>query len=327
MKETLSDRIYRRAQKQAKGNNYYQRMVYEYTDIYNDYLQNLLINLIDYKNAPETLNVQGLEYMLRLFGYANVVATDKDHIYVDGIGFDTPQINVNFGSLIGGSVTSLTNDLKIENAQPLTRVNAKELKGAVYVTLSNKFSWYTGGDVSDSTLINRTAKVLAEIKAEMLTNIRQQRTPFIGFTKDGNITSKKFYQQLEDGNPFIRVDSDVYGDDVNKLVTIMPTQTPNLAPTLQDSWKNAMSEFLQMIGTHSSHVDKKERLLAQEADQDKGQVSASMNIYVKSRQSQLDLLNRNLGTNIKAEVNSSGAEDVINFAEGKNGLIGDDSNE
>ena len=189
--------------------------------------------------------------------------------------------------------------------------------------MSNKFSFYLGALSSDSDLIDRTAKTLAEIKASMIVNIRQQKTPFIGFTKDGNLTSKSVWQNLESGKPFIQIDSDAFDNDVKKVITTMPVQTPNLAPTLKDSWNDTMSEFLTFTGVDNVSIDKKERLTAGEASSNAPQVSASLNIYIKARQSQLDLLNESLGTNIKAVVNSNSISELINFAQTGTGDISD----
>lgn len=331
MRDNLEHRLYRQSQKGYKKGELdfepYRSLYGRYYDIYSDYLSNLLINLIDYENAPKTLNIQGLEFMLRQYGYANIIAVDKDNIFVEGIGFDYPGVNVPMGSIIGGlsgnnETGNVARDL-LDDKEPkvLTRINAGNIKPPVYVTMSNKFSFYLGALSSDSDLIDRTAKTLAEIKASMIVNIRQQKTPFIGFTKDGNLTSKSVWQNLELGKPFIQIDSDAFDNDVKKVITTMPVQTPNLAPTLKDSWNDTMNEFLTFTGVDNVSIDKKERLTAGEASSNTPQVSASLNIYLKARQSQLDLLNESLGTDIKAVVNSNSISDLINFAQTGTGEI------
>lgn len=333
MRDNFEHRLYRESQKGYKKGELdfesYRSLYDRYYDIYSDYLTNLLINLIDYEDAPKTLNIQGLEFMLRQYGYANIIAVDKDNIFVEGIGFDYPGVNVPMGSIIGGLAGSsetgnVARDL-LDNKEPkvLTRINADKVKPPVYVTMSNKFSFYLGDLSSDSDLIDRTAKTLAEIKASMIVNIRQQKTPFIGFTKDGNLTSKSVWQNLESGKPFIQIDSDAFDNDVKKVITTMPVQTPNLAPTLKDSWNDTMNEFLTFTGVDNVSIDKKERLTAGEASSNAPQVSASLNIYIKARQSQLDLLNESLGTNIKAVVNSNSISELINFAQTGTGDISD----
>lgn len=329
-------RIYREDAKRRKKGDFlgtdFRDIYDQYYNIYTDYLNNLLINLISYKGAPKTLSQQGLEYMLRTFGYANLTAVDAKNIYVQGIGYDNPGVNIPLGSLIGGfgvaksSDSYITKILQEKEPQVVTRLNMKEIKPPVYITISNKFSFYTGQQASDVNLVERTASTLAEIKASIIANIRQQKTPFVGFTKDGNLTSKVVWQELQSGKPFIQIDSSQFDDDIRKVITTMPVQTPNLAPTLQDSWNSAMSEFLTFVGINTSPVDKKERLVASEADANDEQITNSMRVYLNARNQQLDLLNGVLGTSIKAVLNQGAAEQLNNFARtGTGGLSGDDS--
>lgn len=332
-------RIFRQQAKQRQkgslGQVSYQELFTTYKDIYTDYLTNLLINLFDYKNVPQSFNTQGLEYLLRMFGYANVVAVDEDNIYTEGIGFDTPSLNFSLGTLIGGLGKANTSSgenvgslLSEKGATCLTRMNANSIKAPVYVTIPNKFSFYTGSQCSDAELVDTTASFLAEIKASVIANLRLQKSSFIGFTKDANLSSKIIYDKLMRGEQFIQVDSDIAEDDIRKIITTLPLQMPNLSGTLADSWNTAMNEFMQMTGINASSVDKKERLTAEESVSDRPKVSASLNVYLKARQSQLDLLNKCLGTDIKVELSSDGLDDLVNFAQAGTGqLTGDDSDD
>ena len=309
--DNFEHRIFRTSQKlQKRGDpalGSYNNIYNDYFNIYSDYLTNLLINLLEYDGAPKTLNVQGLEFMLRMFGYANVVAVSEKEIYTDGIGFNTPGVNVGLGSLIGGvngeNNSGLQAILDGQEPQVRTRENTQHAKLPVYVTLSNKLSYYTGQLCSDSALIRRTASTLAEIKASIIANLRMQKTPFIGFTKNGNLTSKAVYEQLMQGKPFIQVDATAYDDDIKKALSIFPAQVPNLAQTLQDSWNEAINEFLTRVGLNNVSVDKKERLVSSEGDANNEQISASLQIYISARQQQMDLLNDVLGSNIQVKLN------------------------
>ena len=58
--ESIEHKIFRDQQKNSKSGyvNYdsFARLYYEYRQIYYDYLLNLVINLIEYKNIPKTLH-------------------------------------------------------------------------------------------------------------------------------------------------------------------------------------------------------------------------------------------------------------------------------
>ena len=72
-------RIYKMNRKRNKtdsaenlyGDNYNQ-VERDYYNIYNDYLTNLILNLITYENAPDTLDERFLEFNLRYYGFARV---------------------------------------------------------------------------------------------------------------------------------------------------------------------------------------------------------------------------------------------------------------
>lgn len=296
----------------------YDEIYNDYYNIYSDYLLNLLISEFKYENTPITFNERALEWMLRMIGWANVLAVDNENIVVEGVGDGGLGINTELGSLFTNtSVSDMGKFAKdmLGNKKPtiLTGFNTDTAKLPVMITMSNKLNYYSTTNISDMTIVDRTARTLAEIKASEITNIRQQKTPFIGFTRDGSLTAKSVWQQLQSGKPFISVDKDMLGKDgnINNLISVVPTQTPNLAPTLKDSWNDTMNEFLTFMGLDSMAVDKKERLVTAEAESNDQQVSISASIYLDARNKQLSLLNKKLGTNIYVKMNFDTLEDTL----------------
>lgn len=324
MSKSQEDIIYETMGRKKRGKRHpdtfepYDSIYDDYYAIYYDYLLNIVMSEFKYDNVPVTFNEKGLEWLLRTVGYANLIAFDKDNVIVEGIGYDTPGINLEFGSILGGLSVGNKSDtvakmLNGKKATSLTRLNSKKAELPVVVTLSNKGNYYNGGMISDMLLIDRTAKTLAEIKASSIMNIRQQKTPFIGFTRDNSLTAKSIWAQLQSGRSFISIDSDVAEGDIKNIIQTIPTQTPNLAPTLKDSWNDCMNEFLTFIGLDAVAVDKKERLVTSEAESNDQQVSISATSYLDARNMQLDLLNDCLGTNIKARMNFDTLEDTLDI--------------
>ena len=312
MDDNLEHRLFRQLSKKNKQQIFYENfneLYSRYKSIYRDFLYNILINLFKYENLPRSFNARGFEFLLRNFGYANIYCSDSKHVYVSGIGIDSPAFNFTFGSIFAGinsDSKKLFRDLSQKSATLLTRMNLDESKKSdnpTYVTVPNKFSFYFGSNVSDSDLIEQTADTLAEIKASMILNIRQQKTPFIGFTKDKNLTAVNIFNQLENGKPFIQVDGEALDNNIKNILTTIPVQVPNLSATLQDSWNNTLTEFLNMTGISNTNVDKKERLVTAETQGNDGLLQASLNVYLQARQDQLDLLNDVYDTNFKVSLN------------------------
>lgn len=302
----------------------------EYYTIYYQYLLNLLITEFKYENIPETLNSTGLEWLLRTNGYANIVAVDRNTIILEGLGTTTPGINMEFGSLISGQTGEISDTLeKLLNGKKvtsLTKLNASGAKLPVAITMSNKNNYYNGGIVSDLLLVERTAKTLAEIKASTIFNIRQQKIPFMGVTNSGSLASEVIWKQIESGKPFIAVDSSI-ADDIGKVIQPIPNRVPDLSSSLKDSWNNTINEFLTLVGIDSMAVDKKERLVSSEAESNDQQVSISASLYLDARNSQLSLLNKCLGTDMKAKMNFKTLEDTLNILNQESPNSGGDDND
>lgn len=275
--------------------------------IYRKYLTNITINAIKYVGMPDTFSSSVMEFCLRYWGFANVIVLNKNEIYVDGQSSISPRINNLFGvfsSDVNAVDKRLIDIVGNKQINPLNRINYKTVKLPVQVTIPNQNSYLFSPDYGETDLIDVHANILSEIKTSMIANIREQKTPFIGLTTDKNLTSKIIFDNLEDGKPFISVDSDLPDDaKIDDIIRLMPTQVPNLSATLQDSWNNDINEFLTMIGVDNTMVDKKERLVAQEATANEAEVSLAMETFLKPRREALDLINNVLGTNFRVEPN------------------------
>ncbi|WP_273392830.1 hypothetical protein [Actinobacillus porcinus] len=299
----------------------------DYYYIYNQYLQDLLINLIRYENAPKTLDQRFLEWQLRNFGVAAVAADDKDHIaLLNGDKSETNSGNY-WGQVIKlGMFGYLTAPAKQTNPfnpkdekdklEFITQLNYQDLtKG--YVVIPNKFNFYFNygfnGVITDFQQVARISKTLALIKALELANTDQMRQQYVFFVKNGNLTGKQIIEQIQQGVKAIGVDSDV--TDISSLVQFNSFDIQNYLPALKEQWNNELNEFLTMLGINTVGVDKKERLVATEAAANAQLTEASANIYLEARQEQMDLINEMLGTEIKVSFNQDSYKKLVELQE------------
>ena len=329
----MERRIYKMQRKQGKkntdetllGTNFH-IIESEYYDIYYDYLSNLLLNLITYKNAPETLDSCFLEFMLRQYGYCRVVALDKDNIYIDGTYNQKEQNGMfvsNIGALLDGpNGTTITSpDGTGTKLNQITQATVNTAKNG-YVLVSNKYNYYIGGVANvftDMKLIDRVAKTLAHIKATMQFNINQMKTPYVLFSKNKNLTAKNAFLGVMNGTPCIELDGDM--TSINDVMQVANLQTPNYLPTLKDAFNNEFDEFLTMVGINTTGIDKKERLVANEANANAQLTEASANIYLTARNKQFELINKVVGTNIKAVLNQESVENLLKLKDDTNNAI------
>ena len=283
-----------------------------YIDIYEAYLNNLLVNLITYKNAPITFDGRFCEWCLRQFGFCRVGGIDKENIFVledNGAQNKLPGLGM-FGYLVDQA--QIANPFKKgETLCQITRFNVNDAKDG-FVTLANKYNYYFGGfgsTFSDVQLVHRTALTLAHIKATELFNIDQMKIPFIGFSKNKNLTAANVWEGINAGLPFVNVDEDA--GDLNNIIKMADLNIPNFLPDLKDQWNNELSEMLTMLGINNVGVDKKERLVKSEVDANSQLIEASGNIYLDARNEQLALINHVFGTNIKAEFNQEAYTELV----------------
>lgn len=296
----------------------------DYYSIYIDYFQNLLLNLITYKNGddelPITFDTRFLEYCLRTYGYARV-GGDSNNIFVLNPGVNSlDPVTGAFGNLIDNE------DIKIDalntKLKQITRTNVLE-KTDGYVTLTNKYNWYFGGlstTFTDNQLIERVAKTLALIKATQVRNIEQFKTPYVGYSKNKNLTVKNILTDVMAGMPLIELDEEVA--DLNSIFNIANLNVTDHLASLKDQFNNEMNELLTILGINVSGIDKKERLLKNEVNANSQLIEASGNIYLDARNNPLELLNKATGFNLKAVFNQESVNELVKLQDSVNNMRG-----
>lgn len=295
-------------------------MEQDYYNIYVDYFTNLVLNLITYENAPDTLDERFLEFNLRYYGYARVGGVDKDNVFVLGQN-QNGEYGLNaLGSLIDQS--TIPNPFAVDDSTQelpyLTRMNYQD-KNDGYVTICNKYNYYMAGlmtTFTDIQLVDRVSKSLAKIKASEMRNIDLMKQQFIGLTKNKNLTANQVFQQIQEGKSFIGVDSDL--GDITSILDVTDFNIQDYLPSLKTAWNNEVSELLTMLGIDTVGVDKKERLVAMEAAANAQLTEASANVYLQARNQQLEILNNVLGTKIEATFNQQAFQQLVKLQDAQN---------
>ena len=306
-------------QENSYGGNF-QLVERDYYGVYMDYLVNLIINLIRYDNVPITLDARMLEAQLRMFGLARIGGTTKENLHMmtgDGNNGINPT-NGMYGYYLDPDQTGLKDSLTGKKLKQITRMNADQLKDG-YVIFTNKYSYYFNGSTSisgigltgaDLDLIDRTAKTLAKIKATANANLSQMKTPYVGFSKNKNISALNIMQQISQGKQFISLNAEA-AENITDLITIADLKVPNFLPALKDEWNNCLNELLTFLGIYANGVDKKERLVSNEAGALAQLTEASSNIYLNTRQQQLDLINHVFGSNITVKFDQNSYAQLV----------------
>ena len=109
-------------------------------------------------------------------------------------------------------------------------------------------------------------------------NMAAQRTPVMVVCSDKQrLTMQNLYSQYDGNQPFIFGDKDASINE-NSLKALK-TDAPYICDKVTDYKKEIWNEFLQFLGVNSISIEKKERLITDEANQN----NEVINLYLQSR--------------------------------------------
>lgn len=288
----------------------------DFKRIYQDQLRNLLVTLIDYKQAPDTLDILYAQWQLRNVGFTAIGGTSKDDLHVLNYQFNAGA-DVGF-SMFGDSVLKTSNTIHDEltnsDLRQITHLNvhdAELFKDGFFVVIPNKFTYLLGEQtVSDWQMIDTYAEQMAMIKASELHNAKLMRLAYFGWSTNKDITPEQVYNGIENGQTFFKLNTDI-NTSVEDILTLNNIEVPDRLGSLRDSKGNLMYEMLTNLGVNAIENAKKERMNIHETDANNQYTEASGNIYLSPQQRKLDLLNRISGSNLTAEFNQSAYQYLI----------------
>lgn len=145
-------------------------------------------------------------------------------------------------------------------------------------------------------LIRRYAKMLYELDQIIMINAKAQKTPvLLQGTEQQRLTLKNLYMQYDGNQPFIFGDTNL---DLNGLKAIN-TEAPYVADKLYQLKTQIWNEVLTVLGISNLNIQKKERLITDEAIRSNGGTIASRYSRLESRRYAADQINKMFGLNIE----------------------------
>lgn len=140
------------------------------------------------------------------------------------------------------------------------------------------------------------AKKLWQIDRTIDTNLNAQKTPLlIEASEDERLTMKNVYMQYDGNQPVI------YGSKSMGLadnIKVFKTDAPYLCDKLMELKNQTWNEALTYLGISNLNVQKKERLISDEAIRSMGGTIASRQSRLEMRRQAVDEVNKMFGTNI-----------------------------
>lgn len=160
------------------------------------------------------------------------------------------------------------------------------------------------------------ANKITEAERTMDVNVKACKTPFI-FTCDDKdvLTFKQIFQKIDGNVPAI------YADRGLNLESIQAVQTgvKFLGNDLTDYKNSIESELLTFLGVNNTPVDKKERLITDEAESNNELIQSFSQIQLESRKKACEEINMMYGLNVGVELRCQPVEKSVENVENERG--------
>lgn len=136
---------------------------------------------------------------------------------------------------------------------------------------------------------------LAEAERTMDVNVKANKSPVIVLCDDKDVLSfKRIFQQVDGNVPAIFADKSLNIDGVSAL----DLKAKFLGNDLMDYKRSVESELLTFLGINNSAVDKKERLITDEANANNELIESFFDLQLEARERACEEINAMFGCNI-----------------------------
>lgn len=266
--------------------------------MYNRYYEFLPLT-IGYENTEDHfINQIKLEYFLRM-GYGAVLGEMKNH-KIGLLGYvrtNRKEITDNFLKYKKYKKFDITftipKTLLLDEYEELSYYDGLE-KGN-FVVLWNKPINLN----NDFNIVKHYVDELTEIIVSRFSIIMQAKINTFLRDEFGSEDIENIATSLYNGQPWIK--TSMKFDIEEHIISISNNSFVSSLAELKRTYQNIISELNSMLGLNSLGVDKESGVSNAEATSNRSFKKANENIYIRSRNSELEKLNKKYGTDFKAE--------------------------
>ena len=153
-------------------------------------------------------------------------------------------------------------------------------------------------------------------------NIKAQKTPVLLLMDEKQrLTMENLYSQYEGNRPVIFGDKNSLGENVIKAIN---TQAPFIADKIIDYKKEIWNEALTFLGINNIMVDKKERLITDEANSNNELINLNLQSYLVPRKEACRQFNEKFGfTGTNKEISVRVRSDLHNIIKNAQSIVQD----
>ena len=289
---------------------------------YIDYLERfkkVALSVFEWVNLPKSMNAMWLERCLYYNGMASLLK-DKNYGFINTNCASNGYIN------IYGLPTSLycysfeyqtTRKLYTGLKDNLSEARREYLENSECILVQNNWDRTpTAGSMELFALRLYEAERTADV------NIKAQKTPvMILVNENQRIMMENLYSQYDGNKPFIFGDKDQLNEG---LLRAIKTDAPFIADKIMDYQKEIWNEALTFLGINNIMVDKKERLITDEANSNNELINLNLQSYLAPRQEACRQFNEKFGfTGTDKEISVRVRSDLHNIIKNAESIVND----
>ena len=150
-------------------------------------------------------------------------------------------------------------------------------------------------------------------------NVKAQKTPVMLVVNDTQrLTMKNLYSQYDGNEPFIFGDKDSLSADTLKAIK---TDAPYIADKLMEYKKEIWNEALTFLGINNLSLEKKERLITDEASSNNEVINMNLQSYLVPRKEACKLFNEKFGLTGDKAIDVRVRSDLFNLIKQNESVI------
>lgn len=305
-----------------KRKNY--RNNYKFTDnlivndeTFIDYLERfkkIALSIFEWVNLPKTMNSQYLEKCLYYLGQATLLKDDK-------YGFINTRCSSNGYINIYGFPSSFNcYSYEYQSTRKLYVYSDKIDENKQYnecILVQNNWE-----RIPTAGSMELFALRLFEAERTCDVNIKAQKTPvLVTINEKQRLLMENLYSQYDGNAPFIFGDKQQLNPDT---LRVLKTDAPFIADKVMDYKKEIYNEALTYLGINNIMIDKKERLVADEANSNNELINMNLQSYLAPRQEACKNFNELFGfTGTDKEISVRVRSDLHNIIKNTESIIND----
>lgn len=237
---------------------------------YFERLKKIALSIFEWVNLPSTMDAIWLEKCLFYNGQASLLK-HKDFSYINTKCSSNGYLN------LYGLPTKL--NCYSYGIQAYRNLYNPVLKNPDNMAVLVRNNW---DRVPTCSTLQLFSYRLYEAERTCDINIKAQKTPFAILTTENQLlTVKNAYQKYEGNEPMIIFDKNLMTDNEMKA---LKTDAPYVADKIIEYKKEIWNEALTFLGINNIMVDKKERLITDEANSNNELINLNLQSYLAPRE-------------------------------------------